>query len=131
AERQRIFFRRLRGEKPPWTADPVLSAHRFTNAYRASDRVSQALINEVIYGAPTDDRSTVLRVLLFKIFNRVETWRFLEHEFGPITVDSFDADRLARALDVRMAAGERLYSAAYIMPSPKLGSQRKHANHLR
>lgn len=131
AERQRIFFRRLRGEKPPWTTDPVLSAHRFTNAYRASDRVSQSLINEVIYGVPTDDRSTVLRVLLFKIFNRVETWRFLEHEFGPITVDSFDADRLACALDDRMAAGERLYSAAYIMPSPKLGATRKHGNHLR
>lgn len=67
AERQRIFFRRLRHERPPWTNDPVLANHRFTNAYRASDRVSQYLINEVIYGTTTDDRSTVLRVLLFKI----------------------------------------------------------------
>jgi hypothetical protein len=77
AERQRIFYRRLRREKPPWTDDPVLAAHRFTNAYRASDRVSQVLINEVIYGNCADERSTVLRVLLFKIFNRVETWRYL------------------------------------------------------
>jgi hypothetical protein len=66
AERQRMFFRRLAGAPPPWTDDPVLCAHRFTNAYRASDRVSQFLINEVIYGAPVDERSTVLRVLLFK-----------------------------------------------------------------
>lgn len=131
AERQRIFFRRLRHEQPPWTDDPVLASHRFTNAYRASDRVSQFLINEVIYGSPLDERSTVLRVLLFKVFNRIETWRYLEDNVGPITESSFDAGRLSELLDARLAAGNRLYSAAYIMPSPKLGADRKHANHLR
>jgi hypothetical protein len=130
AERQRIFFRRLRGEPPPWTADPILSAHRFTNAYRASDRVSQYLINRVICGDSVDAASTVLRVLLFKIFNRIETWEFLENAEGPITIDSFSAPRLSRLLDGRMSSGERLYSAAYIMPSPNLGVTRKHANHL-
>jgi hypothetical protein len=131
AERQAIFFRRLRGEQPPWTDDPVLATNRFTNAYRASDRVSQHLINEVIYGASVDDRSTVLRVLLFKIFNRVETWSCLEEAVGRLTTDNFDVPELTPVLDARMAAGERLYSAAYIMPSPKLGETRKHANHLR
>ncbi len=131
AERQAIFFRRLRGEQPPWTEDVVLATNRFTNAYRASDRVSQYLINEVIYGEPTDERSTVLRVLLFKIFNRIQTWRVFEGAIGRVTVDTFDAVYLAKLLDARMAAGERLYSAAYIMPSPKLGENRKHANHLR
>src|ERR1019366_4711071 len=36
-ERQRIFFRRFAGQAAPWTIDPVLSVHRFTNAYRAAD----------------------------------------------------------------------------------------------
>ncbi|MDQ3570029.1 MAG: putative DNA base hypermodification protein [Actinomycetota bacterium] len=130
AERQRIFFRRLRGEEPPWTDDRVLASHRFTNAYRASDRVSQFLINNVLYAARTDERSTVLRVLLFKIFNRIETWRYLEETFGPLTADTFDPRRVAKVLDARLASGERLYSAAYIMPSPRLGEARKHANHL-
>lgn len=130
AERQRIFYRRLRGEPPPWTDDPVLASYRFTNAYRASDRASQFLINEVIYGTSVDERSTVLRVLLFKIFNRIETWRYLEARFGPITAKSFDAVRLTELLDERSSAGNPLYNAAYIMPSPALGSQRKHANHL-
>src|SRR5687768_17836021 len=49
AERQRIFLRRLRGANPPWSDDPVLQVHKFTNAYRASDRVSQYLIRRVIY----------------------------------------------------------------------------------
>lgn len=48
-ERQRIYMRRLAGEPAPWTSDQVLKLHRFTNAYRASDRVSQYLIKQVIY----------------------------------------------------------------------------------
>lgn len=131
AERQRIFFRRLRNEPPPWTDDPILGAHRFTNAYRASDRVSQFLINQVIYGRPANERSLVLRVLLFKVFNRIETWEHLETEAGPILDDNFEVARLGGILDARLASGERLYSPAYIMPSPKLGSPRKHVNHLR
>jgi hypothetical protein len=38
AERQEIFFRRIAGAPPPWTADPILREFKFTNAYRASDR---------------------------------------------------------------------------------------------
>jgi hypothetical protein len=41
AERQAVFFRRARGETRPWTDNPVLAIFKFTNAYRASDRVSQ------------------------------------------------------------------------------------------
>ncbi len=38
AERQRIYLRRLAGEIGPWTDDPVLSAYRFTNAFRRGPR---------------------------------------------------------------------------------------------
>jgi hypothetical protein len=132
AERQRIFFRRVRQEPPPWTDDPVLATNRFTNAYRASDRVSQYLINEVIYGAdPIRDRSTILRILLFKIFNRIDTWEFLESHVGAVSEEGYDVDRYTAVLDSRAADGHRLYSGAYIMPSPKFGATSKHANHLR
>ena len=47
--RQELFIRRVFGAPAPWTVDPVLSAHRFTNVYRASDRVSQYLIRNVTY----------------------------------------------------------------------------------
>lgn len=132
AERQRMFFRRVRREAPPWTEDPVLAANRFTNAYRASDRVSQYLINDVIYGADSGrGATTILRVLLFKIFNRIDTWEYLESEVGVVSADSFDLDRYRAALDERFAGGSRLYSAAYIMPCPNFGEATKHANHLR
>lgn len=133
AERQRIFFQRVQASPPPWTDDPVLAQHRFTNAYRASDRVSQYLINDVIYAAaaPDDARSTILRILLFKIFNRVDSWQLLESSVGQISATGFDAAGFAALLDARAGAGRAIYSGAYIMPCPRLGEGSKHANHLR
>ena len=49
AARQQIYEARLAGKAPPWTDDPILAAHRFTNCYRAADRVSQFLITQVSY----------------------------------------------------------------------------------
>jgi hypothetical protein len=129
--RQDLFMARVHGAPPPWTNDPVLAGHRFTNVYRASDRVSQYLIRHVQYGAVRDAESTVFRTLLFKLFNRIETWDLLEESFGEITWPTFDFDRYARVLDRAFSRGERLYSAAYIMPPPRLGAVRKHRNHLR
>src|SRR5437763_13981522 len=77
AERQRIFHRRVRGEPAPWTNDPVLAAHRFTNAYRAADPVSQNLIRHVAYDSDQAVDQDVVRVLLFKLFNNVSTWELL------------------------------------------------------
>lgn len=130
AERQAIFHRRASGCPAPWTTDPILSTHRFTNAYRASDRVSQYLLHHVIYDAQRDAADTFFRTLLFKIFNRIDTWEYLRDQIGEPELSSFDPDRYARALDPRIEDGTRIYSAAYIMPSPQLGHQRKHANHL-
>ena len=53
AERQEVFFRKLESPDGPWTGDPILRRHKFTNAYRASDRVSQYLIRHVIYEGDT------------------------------------------------------------------------------
>lgn len=132
AERQAILNRRLSGELGPWTTDPVLAAHRFTNAYRFADRVSQYLIREV---QQREDRSQApeelfFRTILFKLFNRIETWEALEVRFGPIAWASADLDAISTFLSARQDRGVRNYSAAYIMPQPNLGHGRKHANHL-
>lgn len=132
AERQAIYLRRLAGAPAPWTSDPVLRRHRFTNCYRAADRVSQFLIAEVQYdayrSAATDE--LFFRTLVFKLFNRIETWQLLEQSLGPISWQSADPDRIAAVLDHAIARGTRVYSAAYIMPSPAFGHARKHRNHI-
>ena len=130
AERQAMFLRRLRGEPAPWTADSILGSYRFTNAYRASDRVSQSLLQDVIYSGSYECRDTVFRVLLFKIFNRIDTWLHLVDNVGQPTVGTFDPAAYTAALDRQFNSGARLYSGAYIMPVPQLGHERKHANHV-
>jgi 5-hmdU DNA kinase-like protein len=130
AARQEIFMRRVGGEQPPWTADPVLAMYRFTNVYRASDRVTQYLIRNVLYDGAQTAEEIVFRALLFKFFNRIETWETLLREIGSPSWKSYDFDRYARVLDAMLARGEPLYSAAYIMPSPSFGDARKHRNHL-
>src|SRR5437868_2515082 len=98
AERQRIFFRRLDGTPPPWTDDPVLSEYKFTNAYRASDRVSQYLIRNVIYrdDLPRSVPEVFFRVMLFKLFNKIETWQLLENELGALTFGAYSFEAYDR-----------------------------------
>jgi len=128
--RQDLFMSRVQGLPPPWTADPVLLKHRFTNAYRASDRVSQYLIRNVIYRGEQTHQETFFRTLLFKFFNRIDTWEQIEQQVGTPTWKGFALERYARVLDRMMERGQTVYSAAYIMPSPPFGSARKHRNHL-
>ncbi len=132
AERLAMYYRRLADPVGPWTKDPILREYRFTNTFRATDRVSQYLIREVQY---SEHRSQVptevfFRTMLFKLFNRIETWEVLEQELGPLTWRSVRFDTMCEILDRLIGTGRRIYSAAYIMPSPAFGHQRKHANHL-
>jgi hypothetical protein len=130
AERQRIFHQRVRGEPAPWTDDRILYAYRFTNAYRAADRVSQYLIRHVAYQGDQAAEEVVFRVLLFRFFNKVATWERLRAAFGVPLARSFSVDHYDAVLTRAFARGERLYSAAYIMPSAAPGVRRKHLTHL-
>jgi hypothetical protein len=132
AERLAMFYRRLTDALSPSTTDPILSNFRFTNTYRAADRVSQYLISEV-QAAPERSqapREVFFRTILFKIFNRIETWEALERRLGPMTWANLDATALDRELENLRRRGQSIYSAAYIMPSPAYGHPRKHSNHI-
>jgi hypothetical protein len=133
AERQRVFFARVEGESTPWTDDEIIARYKFTNAYRASDRVSQYLIRRVIYrdDLPATPEETFFRIILFKFFNKIETWELLENAVGALTWEKFSFRTLDELLSGAMAASRSIYSAAYIMPSAgALGHDRKHRNHL-
>lgn len=131
AARQAVYEARLQGRPQPWTDDPILAKHRFTNCYRAADRVSQTLITDVIYHEPQDWEDVFFRTLLFKLFNKESTWHLLTRELGEVRWDSYAFDAYDRVLSTAFNRGERLYSAAYIVPPPQLGESRKHRNHLR
>lgn len=131
-ERQRIWFRRLAGHPPPWTMDPHLAAWRFTNVYRATDRVSQALIRDVQAVGPRTPREVFFRTVLFRVFNRPETWGLLQQQLGPASVDGWRVERVDAALTRALDGGEVVFSGAYVMPArgPGLEDGRKHRNWL-
>lgn len=135
AERQNVFFKKLIGEPMPWTSDPILSSFKFTNAYRASDRVSQYLIRYVIYrdDLPSTPEEVFFRIILFKLFNKIETWQLLEKALGQILYEQYSFNRYDKILTEATEQGHTIYSAAYIMPSggKALGYTRKHRSHLK
>jgi hypothetical protein len=131
AERQAVYDARIAGLRGPWTDDPILRSHRFTNCFRAADRVSQFVIRHVAWTGEQSAEEVVFRILLFKLFNKVSTWQLLERELGTLAWATFDESAYDRTLSRAFARGERLYSAAYVIPPPRLGAERKHTNHLR
>lgn len=130
--RQHIFEQRVAGDPGPWTSDPILTQYKFCNTFRASDRVSQFLIRDVIYDRVTrKPEDTLLRIILFRLFSKPSTWRALEDTLGPITSDKFTDDRIDTALDDLYARGETIYTNAFILCANKAyGHDRKHRNHL-
>jgi len=135
AERQNIFFKKLENAQIPWTDDQILSTYKFTNAYRASDRTTQYLIRNVIYrnDLPASSKEVFFRIMIFKLFNKIETWQLLENKIGSIIYAEYSFDRYDRVLTEAMKSEQTIYSAAYIMPSggKTFGHTTKHRNHLK
>ena len=133
AERQQVFFRKLEGLSAPWTTDPILARHKFTNAYRASDRVSQYLIRHVIYEGDQSPEEVFFRTICFRLFNKIETWNLLEAKLGTVSYADYSFSRYDQVLAGALSSGTRIYSGAYIMPSGRtsFGYPQKHRNNLR
>lgn len=135
AARQAIYIDRIQGGIAPWTDDWILAGHRFTNAYRAADRVSQYLIQQVQYpiGEMLSPHDIVFRTLVFKIFNRIETWELLVNLLGPITWARYTFEQYDAILTEALQRGDRIFSAAYIMPAGSAAYRdvRKHRSFLR
>jgi hypothetical protein len=127
--RQEIYHRRVRGWELMAT-DDILSTYKFTNAYRAADRVSQFLIREVIYGGDQSTENLFFRILLFKIFNKIETWELLVAALGDLVWSPAIIPAISAVLGDALHREERIYSAAYIMPSGGGRYPRKHDAHL-
>jgi hypothetical protein len=107
-ERQEVFFNRV-NNKLILTEDEILGTYKFTNAYRASDRVSQYLIHNVLYSQNDySNEDTMFRLLLFKIFNKIETWEYLEENIGEINWGSFDFHKYDRLLHESMDRGNKI-----------------------
>lgn len=133
AERQSIFFNRIQKPFGEWTQDAILKKYKFTNAYRASDRVSQYLIKHVIYEGDPSISEVFFRILLFKIFNKIQTWEMFKRELGgAVSYDEYSFSRFSQILAEAMNKKLTIFSSAYIMPTRTriYDSRKKHENYL-
>ena len=131
-ERQNIFIKKLNGDKPPWTNDPILNKYKFCNSYRVNDRVSQYLLKNIIYNGKTYTKEDMLfRIILFKLFNKESTWELLLKEFNEITLSTFNIKEYSKVLTHAIENNIKIYNDAYISCATKsFGYDRKHDNHL-
>jgi hypothetical protein len=121
-----MFWRRYEGDSYPFSSDTILANHKFTNVYRSTDRVSQYLIRNVIYNPSNkclDGEDILLQILIFKIFNKIETWEYILKEFGSITVRTYAPSKISTLLSSRIKE-EPIFSPAYMMT----GSHRDYAH---
>lgn len=128
AHRMEVFWNRYEGKSQPWTNDPILQKYKFTNAYRVLDRASQYLVKNVQYNQKWDDEDTVFRTLLFKIYNKIETWEYLQNELGELSWKTFDFQKYNDALKKYKAP---IFGNAYMMCTNKKNLKiKKFTNYL-
>lgn len=115
-ERMNIFWKRYNGETTHLTDDDILSTYKFTNVYRVLDRVSQYLVKNVIYvqNENLNEIDVLLRILIFKVFNNIDTWEFLQEKTGVIKVSTFNVDLFSKILSERIRTVP-IFNAAYMM----------------
>jgi hypothetical protein len=121
AARQRAYEARQTQAIGPWTDDPILRRHRFTNCFRAADRVSQYLIRHVSYSGSQEPEEIAFRTLLFKMFNRISTWELLVDNVGEPSWKEYSFKRYNEILGKAFGRGIRLYSPAYVVPHNSTG----------
>ena len=113
-ERMKIFWNKYE-HKQLLTDDPILKEYKFTNVYRACDRVSQYLIREVINkdSGKYRPKDVLLRILVFKVFNKIETWEYLSR-LTDITINTFNVESICKELTKRQK-DYPIFSNAYMM----------------
>lgn len=72
-ERHYIYLRRVAGDPPPWTEDPILQRYKFTNVYREVDRVTRWCRQHVRERYHTQPAHLLMGLVIFRWFNRIET----------------------------------------------------------
>ena len=127
-ERMNIFWNRC-NFCDHLTDDPILKEYKFTNVYRACDRVSQYLIRNVIYKdlnnySPED---ILLRILVFKVFNRIETWDYLS-QVTDISIETFNVEKISKVLTQRRQKYP-IFSNAYMMTGCYSGYENINSKH--
>ena len=131
--RHDIYLDRKAGKPGPWTADPVLRDGRFCNIFRELDTVT-IWIDEHIRKPYADHPHLWFMLAIARYINWPDTLRYLMDEAEPGTwpdEEGFEPAKLTKALEDYAAAGNKVYTGAYMIraesdPSKEWYSWTKH-----
>jgi hypothetical protein len=101
------------GETPPWSFDPILRGHKFTNAFRWLDYGSQFVITD-LWNDGLPDYEFLWRCFLYRHTNLPSAWMAWAAETGDYPV-SQDVEDLREFWHEYAAAGNRVFSGAYMI----------------
>ena len=114
-ERHAVYTRKAAGLPKPWTQDPILQKFRFCNVYRELDTVTQW-----IAGHWRDPHTTNPDVWFAMAVARLVNWPdALQEICFPVP---WNALAFAEALEFRKRGGRKAFTATYITPAPRAGS---------
>lgn len=131
--RHDIYLDRKAGKPGPWTADPVLRDGRFCNIFRELDTVT-IWIDQNIRQPYADHPHLWFMLAIARYINWPDTLRYLMDEAEPGTWpdgEDFEPAKLTKALEDYAAAGNKVYTGAYMIraesdPSKEWYSWTKH-----
>lgn len=109
-ERHRIYQRRAAGDPPPWTADPILQAYKFTNVFRQLDTGTIWLTDHFL--RPHRDAEPALLVFNVAVY-RMFNWTGTGERLG--WMETWDKRRVKRILTKAQKAGEQVFTGAHII----------------
>jgi len=119
-ERQAIYHRRMvLGEPQPWTQDRVLREYFFTNVYRELDKGTVFLIRNIL--KLQDDKDLLFAIMVYRLFNDIDTFRFLMLRCKMIKYGKWDWDKAARYLNAYENHGNRVFTDAFTVTGVKFG----------
>lgn len=107
-ERHSIYTKKAAGLPAPWTEDPVLQQYRFCNVYRNLDTQTQLIHDNWLH--PHADNPDVWFAMT--VARLVNWWPTLAAVKLPLP---WHPERFVKAMDVRKAAGEKVFTGAYMV----------------
>lgn len=116
-KRHKIYERRLAKEDLPWTDDPIFQTYRFCNVYRELDRVT-VWLRERWREPHADHPHLPFAMALARLIN----WPPTLEEIG--FPERWDPKATVRAMQRRKAAGEKVYTAAYLLGAIPAGADK-------